>query len=46
MAIPLMAVLLGGYLAIGLLAKKYDWRARAALLVLTFGAPVWFYFFF
>ncbi len=46
MALPLMAILLGGYILIGLVARRYDWRARASLLVLTFVVPPWFYFFF
>ena len=46
MAIPLLAILLGGYIAIGLVAKEYNWRTRALLLMLTFAAPAWFYFFF
>ena len=46
MAIPLLVTLLGGYLIIGLVAKGYNWRTRATLLVLTFVAPAWFYFFY
>lgn len=46
MALPLLAILLGGYIGIGLVAKEYNWRTRAILLVLTFGVPPWFYFFY
>ena len=46
MAIPLMAILLGGFIFIGLIAKSYSWRIRAIMLMLAFGAPGWFYFFF
>ena len=46
MAIPLLVILLGGYVIIGLVAKGYNWRTRAILLVLTFGAPASFYFFY
>ena len=46
MALPLLATLLGGYMVIGLVAKEYNWRTRAILLVLTFVVPPWFYFFY
>ena len=44
MAVPLIVMLLGGYVVIGLVTREYNWRTRAVLLVLTFGAPAWFYF--
>jgi len=46
MALPLLVLLLGGFIVIGLVAERYDWRTRAILLVLTFAVPPWFYFFF
>ncbi len=44
MAIPLLAFLLGGYILIGLIAPKYDWRVLTILVGLSFGAPAWFFF--
>lgn len=45
MAVPLLALLLTGYLAIGWVAKEYTWRTRTVLLLVTSVVPAWFYFF-
>ncbi len=46
MALPLMGTLLGGYILIGLVCSRYDWRTRALLVVFTVIIPPWFYFFY
>ena len=43
MGISLIVVLLLMYLALGTLAPKYNWRARAILLLVTLLVPGWFY---
>lgn len=45
MAIPLMIMLLAGYAAVGLAAKKDDWRIRAILMLITLLGTAWFYAF-
>ncbi len=45
MAIPLLILLLGGYLTVGLVAKDYNWRTRAIILLITLFGPAWFYVF-
>ncbi len=45
MGIQLMVLLLGAYLAIGLMARQYTWRMRAALLLVTTVVPIAFLFF-
>ena len=44
LAIPLLGFLLGGYVLIGLLAPRYDWRILTILAGLSFGAPALFFF--
>lgn len=46
MAVPLLVVLMAGYMVIGLVARDYNWRTRAMVVGLAFVAPSWFYFFF
>lgn len=45
MALPLLVMLLGAYLVIGLTARRYSFAVRALLLLVTVLAPAWFYFF-
>ena len=45
MAVPLLLLLVAGYLAIGLFAKEYNWRIRATLTLVTIFVPAGFYFF-
>ena len=41
--LALMALLLGGYLTLGLMAGEYTWRVRTGLLLITFALPTAFY---
>lgn len=45
MAIPLIMLLLAGMVAVGLVAKKDDWRIHVVLMLLAFMGIAWFYVF-
>ena len=43
MAIPLIMLLLMGFIAVGVVAKKDDWRIRIVLMLITLMGTAWFY---
>jgi hypothetical protein len=45
MAVPLLVMLIGVYLALGLAINRYSSRGRLLLLLATVSLPAWFYFF-
>jgi hypothetical protein len=45
MAIPLLVMLIGVYLALGLAIHRYSFGGRLLLLLATVLLPAWFYFF-